>query len=45
MFDSIMFTLDMMGARATNGAMKKNPWLFFGFIGDEILPSYVGSIS
>ena len=30
----------------TNGelfwAMKKGPWLFRGFVGDEILPSYVG---
>ena len=23
---------------------KKGPWLFRGFVGDEILPSYVGII-
>ena len=25
-------------------AMKKGPWLFRGFVGDEKLPSYVGII-
>ena len=24
---------------------KGLPWLFMGFVGDEILPSYVGTIS